>query len=763
MLTQPLRPGVKARPDAPEVAADSPEEPTPPPEKKRLRRRTRYLRYLSWLILGLVVSGGGVVTWVWYDLEQSLPDVTDVFTFVRDGTITIRSADGKILQQKGPATREKLSIQKIPRPLIQAFLSVEDRRFYEHDGVDYQGVLRAIVSNVTAGEVVEGASTVTQQLARMVFLTQEQSVWRKLKEAMLARKIEERMGKEHILERYLNLVYLGSGAYGVADAAWVYFGKKVDQLTLPEVATIAGLPPAPSDYSPLVNPEAAKSRRNIVLQRMADEGYITEVQAEKAQASPLVLKPKFPKRLIVEAPYFTTYIQQELPRYVSRDILEEGGLIVETSLNSQWQKLAERVIKEAIEVDGPGQSFAQAAMVAIDPQSGEVKAMVGGNDFQKSQFNRVTQAQRQPGSTFKTFLYTAAIAAGFSPYDGYQDAPLSIGGYQPQNASRRYYGWMNLREALTQSINVIAVRVLLDVGFDPVIKMAKDMGIQSKMKPVFSLALGSNEATLLEITSGYGTLAARGVHVPVHGIRRVLNRRGEVLYDASKKLKPKQVVDKGSAAIVTWMLRGVVESGTGANAYLPGRPVAGKTGTSEEARDLWFIGYIPQIVTGVWLGNDNNDPTWGASSTAALVWHRFMSKIVVGMKVQKFPPLPSLEGRKGSIKAKPYRGEVRAGKADPSTYSEPAPRSEPERPVRERGAVDVDRPAPSSSPESETPHTAPRDTFEEPSTREEPVPQPPAPAEPAPAPMEPPPPVTEELPPPAAPAEPPPAPEGSPP
>ena len=604
---------------------------------------------LFWLGLGLS-SGLFALGIGWWSLKRTLPDTSSIFTFVRDGTLTIKAADGTILQQSGPATREKLTMGQFPKTTVEAFIAAEDRRFYQHQGVDYQGILRAALSNVVSGDLVQGGSTITQQVARIVFLNQERSITRKLKEAMLAQELERQMPKEQILERYLNLVYLGSGAYGVADAAWVYFSKPVDKLTLPETAMIAGLPPAPSVYSPLVNPETAVKRRNVVLQRMEDAGYISKAEMDQAIAAPLQLKPSTPKRLVIEAPYFTSYVQQELPKYVSPEALELGGLTVETTLNRQWQKAAEKVIKDAVELDGWAEGFGQAALVAIDPRNGQVKALVGGDGYGKSQFNRATQAQRQPGSTFKPLVYTTAIAAGFSPTDGYLDAQYTVDGYKPQNYGKTYRGWVSMRDALTYSVNVVAVKVLIDVGFDPVVKMAKDMGIQSKLMPTYSLALGASEVNLLELTSAYGTLAAQGNAVPPHGITRILNRQGEVLYSAD--FKPKRVVDKGTASILTWMLESVVQSGTGRPAQL-GRPVAGKTGTSEEARDLWFIGYIPQVVTGVWLGNDNNDPTWGSSGTAAHTWREFMTKVVQGMPVQKFPELPSFEGRKGSIKAKP--------------------------------------------------------------------------------------------------------------
>lgn len=619
-------------------------------------KKALYRRRIFWVGVGVVSIGGGVLGYCWwtlYTLDKSLPDVSDMSTFSRDGTLTVKATDGTILSQSGPATREKLKLQEIPDLLVKAFVSIEDRRFYEHGGVDYQGILRAFVSNLLARDFVQGGSTITQQLARVVFLNQERSVLRKVREALLAQKIERELKKAEILERYLNLVYLGSGAYGVADAAWVYFSKPVNELTLAEMATLAGLPPAPSEYSPLVNAEAARKRRNIVLEQMREAGVITAAQAQEAIAQPLALKPSPPKRLQVIAPYFASYVQKELPRYVSKDALEAGGLTVETSLDLQWQKVADKVIKDAVELDGRGQGFDQAALVSIETRTGEVKAMVGGLDYGKSQFNRVTQAQRQPGSTFKGLIYTAAIAAGFSPYDSYEDAPVIFDGYQPNNYGRRFSGWRSMSDALASSVNVVAVKVLVDVGFEPAIKLAHEMGIKSELKPTYSLALGASEVNLLELTNAYGTIANEGNFVEAHGIRRVINQRGDVIYQAH--FPPKLVVDKNSAAIMSWMLQGVVEGGTGGPAYLPERPVAGKTGTSEQARDLWFIGFIPQVVTGVWLGNDDNYPTYGASSTAAYNWKEFMSQVVKGLPVEKFPKLPELEGRKGIIKAQPVQ------------------------------------------------------------------------------------------------------------
>jgi penicillin-binding protein 1A len=597
----------------------------------------------------LVIAGGTTVA----AIRRELPDTANALRYVRTGTLTIKASDGSVLQQTGPATRDKVSLQRMPKYLPEAFIASEDDEFYTHGGVDYRAIVRALYANLTAGEVVEGGSTITQQLARIVFLDQERSLERKVKEALLAQKMEQELSKDKILEQYLNLVYLGSSAYGVADAAWIYFSKGVDELTLGEMAMIAGLAPAPSAYSPLVNPDLAKQRRNIVLQRMVDAGYITSAERDRAMAEALTLKPGAPKNLYSKVPYFTSYIQQQLPQYVSPEEIELGGLTVETTLNPQWQEEAQKTIDYAIRNYGPYEGFGQAALVAIDPRTGEIKALVGGDDFEKSQFNRATQAQRQPGSTFKTFVYATAIAAGFSPNTTYMDAKLVVDGYEPQNYGKRFRGTVSIRDAFAASVNVVAVKTLIDVGFDPVIEMAKRMGIKSELLPAYSLALGSSEVNLLELTNAYGTLANQGNYIEAHGITRILDRFGNVVYQA--QFQPEQAIDAESAAVMSWMLEGVVTEGTGGPASLSDRAVAGKTGTSEKQRDLWFVGYIPQLVTGVWLGNDDNSPTHGASATAAQTWRDFMYPVTDKMPVEEFPELPPLGEWEGSIKAQPVK------------------------------------------------------------------------------------------------------------
>ncbi|MEO1144904.1 MAG: penicillin-binding protein 1A [Cyanobacteria bacterium J06638_22] len=756
----------------------------PRPGKTLAKRRPRSLRplyqsWVSWTVLATIFGTTGVIGASYHTIQQmrsDLPEPEDALTYTRDGTLTIEAVDSTILQQIGPATRESLDWDDIPTQVKEAFLASEDNDFYEHEGVAYRAIARAILANIRAGEVVEGASTITQQLARIVFLDQDQTLERKLREALLAQKMEQELTKNQIFERYINLVYFGGGAYGIADAAWIYFSKSVDELTLPEIAMIVGLAPAPSEFSPLVNQEVALRRRNLVLERMEEAGYITSQEHQTAAATELALTPSTPRNLDSRFPYFTQYVRQQLPLLIDPQDVEIGGLTVETTLNPQMQELARQTVNEAIADYGPGQRFTQAALVAIDPRNGHIHAMVGGNDFGESQFNRVVQAQRQPGSTFKTFIYATAIAGGVSPYKTYVDAKLVVDGYEPKNYGENYSGNQSMRDALIRSINIIAVKVLIEVGFDPAIAMAERMGIRSPLIPAYSLALGSVEVNLLELTGAYGTLATSGTHIEPHGITRVLNRHGEVIYEAD--FAAEQAIDQDSADIMTWMLRGVVTSGTGRNASLGNRPVAGKTGTSEDRRDLWFIGYVPQMVTGVWLGNDDNSPTRGASSTAARVWRNFMNPAVEELPVESFPELPQLRGREATIElqqVRPGRIQEARGPGDDASEDQATESSQDsaqegsnERAPSSERREPSNRTSRSSPPDSPAPSPS---RFERPADiepRVEPVARPQAPAAPPP-PAVPAEPVAPAPPPePAAPVEaapvpaPPPAPEPAP-
>jgi penicillin-binding protein 1A len=614
--------------------------------------KKRWFWVSSGLGLGCLALVGA---WIFVDRSVSQYASVDALNYVRPGTITIKGLDGSILLQTGNATRETIKIWQMPDKLKKAFVAIEDRRFYEHDGVDYKGVTRAFVQNITSKNLVEGASSINQQLARMVYLNQERSFWRKLREVRLAQKLTEGLSKDQILERYLNLVYLGEGTYGVADSAWVYFSKTVDQLTLAEMATLAAMPPAPNKYSPFVNPKFAEQRRNLVLDRMLEAKFITAAEAKTAKAEPLKPKRSPLKREQQAARYFTKYIEQELPQRISAKAIKAGGLTVETTLNPAWQTKAEEIVNSTVR-NNRG-SFGQAAMVSVDPRTGGIRSMVGGTDFETHQFNRVTQAKRQPGSTFKPIVYATAIAGGISPNKSYLDAPFDVDGYKPKNAGKKFKGYISMHDALINSVNIIAIKILIDTGFQPVIDNAKSMGIESKLEPYYSLALGGLEVDLLELTSAYTTFANRGLHNPTHGITRVIDQKGHIIYQ--NKPQPTKVFEPGTTAIMTWMMRGVVNEGTATSAQI-GRPVAGKTGTTDKERDLWFIGFVPQLVTGVWLGNDNNRPTGNASSTAAFAWSRFMRTAVTDFPAQDFPARPdNLSGRKPELKLDPIHPRYR--------------------------------------------------------------------------------------------------------
>jgi penicillin-binding protein 1A len=610
-------------------------------------------RPLFWagLTTGAAAIGLGV-GWVVVDQSVSKYSMKDPLSFAREGTRTFTGADGTKLLQVGSDTSETLKLWQFPDRVKKAFIAIEDRRFYEHDGVDYKGVVRAIWTNISTRGLAEGASSITQQVARMVYLDNDKNFTRKLKEIRLAQKIEKEIGKDQILERYLNLVYLGEGTYGVADAAWVYFGKTVDQLNLQETATIAALPPAPNKYSPFKSPKFAQERRNLVLTRMQEAGFISADEMKTAQAAPLSLKRKEHKQKFQQGRYFTKYVEQEIEsgKYLSKEALAQGGLTIETTLNPRWQELAEEVVQSTVRNNSG--SFSQAALVSVDPRSGAIRAMVGGKDFEKNQFNRVVQAKRQPGSTFKPILYTTAIAGGISPDKTYVDAPFQVDNYKPKNAGKSHKGSISMRGALTNSINIVAVKILIDTGFQPVMDLAHKMGIESELKPYYSLALGGLEVNMLEMANAYSTFPTGGMHDKVHSIQRIIDRKGNVLYE--NKLNPQRILETNNVAIAISLMRGVVNEGTGTPAQLPGRPVAGKTGTTDKERDLWFIGYIPQVVTAVWLGNDDNRPTGNASSTAAYAWGRFMSQAVKDMPVQQFP-VPDYAKQKAEIKLDPVR------------------------------------------------------------------------------------------------------------
>jgi penicillin-binding protein 1A len=573
-------------------------------------------------------------------------------------------------------SREKLSSDAIPPLVEKAFIAAEDRRFYHHNGVDLYGISRAMVRNISRGSVEEGASTITQQLARTVFLSQDRTLIRKVKEAALAGKLERQLSKQQILAEYLNLVYLGSSAYGVSDAAWVYFSKTPEQLTLPEAALIAGLPPAPSVYSPLVNADLALQRRRIVLRRMREQGFITSAQEAEAANTPLALKPADPKYFDSSAPWYSSWVALELPRVLTKEQMEVGGLTVRTGMNPAMQAEAQKVINARA-------GSMEGGLVAMEPGTGLVRAIVGGKDFNRSQFNRAVQALRSPGSTFKLFAYTAALEAGMKPEDTVNDKTRCYKeGWPPKEFCIKGAGKISMTQAVAQSKNAAAVAVAEKVAYPRVVDVARRLGITGTVGEYPSMVLGSNEKSMLEMTAAFAAINNRGVYVEPTPFEEILGPDGQLLYSRRIDGKPpKRAVSSDVADAMTWMLQRVVSGGTGTGAGLSDRPAAGKTGTAEGARDLWFIGSIPQLTTSVWFGYDANTKTGSSSAQAAAAWGAFMAAITKTMPVQEFPPKPLLEG-----KFVPY--------VPPKEKKKPAP--EPERRERQEPWEPPDAMAPDS-------------------------------------------------------------------
>ncbi|NJN85042.1 MAG: FHA domain-containing protein [Leptolyngbyaceae cyanobacterium SL_7_1] len=526
--------------------------------------------------------------------------------------------------------------------LPKAVIASEDSRFYWHMGVDPIGTLRALVTNVIGGEIREGGSTLTQQLARSIYrdyVGTEDSAGRKIREAIVALKLETFRSKDFLLLTYLNRVYLGIDAYGFEDAAQFYFGKSARELTLSEAATLVGILPAPNRINPIQDYDTAVEYRNRVINRMLTQGMVSQEEAQQARRSRIEINPAAIEELRgTIAPYFYSHIFDELEGLLGTQLAQEGNFIVESTLNPQFQSSAEATLQRSIASSGVASGFSQGALVTLDSSTGEVLAMVGGVDFQESQFNRATQALRQPGSTFKAFAYTAAIEQGISPGTSYSCSSLEWGG-QVFDGCRRGAGSMDMYDGIAYSENVIALRVAQEAGLNRTVEAAQRLGIQSELNPVPGLVLGQSEVTLLELTGAYGTLANEGKKNRPHGIRRILDSSDctdrndrqtcRVIYDYAQDARANvAVLDPAVANTTTDLLQGVVQYGTGRGAYL-GLGEAGKTGTNNDNVDLWFVGYIPrqQLVTGIWFGNDDNSPTNGASAQAAELWGDYMEQV----------------------------------------------------------------------------------------------------------------------------------------
>ncbi len=560
-------------------------------------------------------------------LLPETPELSDIWDQKGAPSITFLDRNGQILMKRGARYGSLVPLDELPKHLIDAFLAIEDRRFYQHYGIDLRGLSRAVWVNYQEGRLAQGGSTLTQQLAKNLFLTPERTFERKIQEMLLAMWLEANLSKNEILTLYLNRIYLGAGTYGVEAAAQYYFGKSARDVSIAEAALIAGLPQAPSRYAPTNNIEGAHRRANLVLNKMVEIGAATHGEVFAARVQPATLVET---EASGSANYFVDWVTEELSELIGRP---DVNVIVQTTFDPDLQLKAELALLSALEPKRLQLNADQTAIVTMDLDGG-VRAMIGGTSYDDSQFNRAAQAKRQPGSAFKPFVYLAGLEEGMTPESVMEDAPLTVDKWQPQNASGSYRGFVTLTTAMEKSINTVAVRVSETVGRDKVIEVARRLGIESDLSPNPSIALGTSEVSLLELTSAYVPFASGGEMNKRYGILSVKIPDGITLYERPQVLKDR-VMKREHAAEMTYMLYKVMQEGTGRAAQLSDRPAAGKTGTSQDFRDAWFVGYTPSLVTGVWVGNDDGEPMKrvGGGSLPAQFWKNFMDRAHYGTEV----------------------------------------------------------------------------------------------------------------------------------
>jgi len=578
-----------------------------------------------WLGLGIVLLA--------FSWAMELPETQNLAVPNRAPTVTILANDGSVLARRGSGFAGAVNVDDLPPHVPHAFIAIEDRRFYSHAGIDPVGITRAMVANLKAMGVVQGGSTITQQLAKNLFLKPDRTLKRKVQETMLALWLESEYSKDELLTLYLNRVYFGAGAYGLEAAAQRFFDKPATQLTVPEAAMLAGLVKAPSRLAPTNNPEGAQARANVVIDAMRRYGYLADPDADTASAFPAELA----QRATTEAGYAVDWIEEQLADYVGR---ADRDIVIETTIDPDLQIAAVGAIKSGLALVGEAANVSQGALVAMSP-NGAVRALVGGREYRRSQFNRAITAKRQPGSAFKTFVYLTALERGMTPVTIRRDAPIRVANYTPSNFSDKYEGDVTLMRALSKSINTVAVRLTHEAGPGTVARTARRMGITSDLRADLSLALGSSEVTLAELTGAYAPLANGGRGVFTHIITRVsmANEDGgtDVLFERTGD-GPGRVIARANVARMNAMLGETIATGTGRRAQID-RPAAGKTGTSQDNRDAWFVGYTADIVAGVWVGNDD-----GASMVKvtggklpAQIWANFMTAAHTGKPVRNLP------------------------------------------------------------------------------------------------------------------------------
>lgn len=588
---------------------------------------------------------------VYRSLSKQLPDPDLANARGRDQSTIITDRNGnQLVKLYAEENRQDVDLRKMPTHLKQAVIATEDRRFYEHEGVDPLGILRALMTDVMTKSVAQGGSTITQQYVKQAFVTSERTLKRKLQEAILAQKIESKYSKDEILERYLNTIYFGHGSYGVESAARTYFGKSVESLSPAESAMIAGVIKSPARYSPYLEPENALSRRNTVLKQMLDQGYIDEATYATAKATPVTVAGI--KSRTALAPYFVEWVKEQLVEKYGERMVYRGGLKVTTTIDMKAQAAAEASIRSNLDrKDDPS-----AALVSLDPETGAIVAMVGGRDFASQQFNVATQGKRQPGSAFKTFVLATALDDGVSPERSYASGAMKLAvGDQVWSVTGAHGSakTMRLRQATEQSVNSVYAQLILQVGADEVVETAEKLGISKGITPVPAIALGGLEKGVspLDMAEAYGTLAAGGMHAEPYGIARVTDAKGKELFRVSPK--PDKALDPAVAYLTTDILKGVISRGTGKSAAI-GRPAAGKTGTTQQYRDAWFVGYTPDLVTAVWVGypdaqremtNVHGRAVTGGSFPAN-IWAQFMKNALKGVEEHEFTRPGGLESAK---------------------------------------------------------------------------------------------------------------------
>lgn len=608
------------------------------PGAKVKKRPSAFWRFMRWAMIKSLYWGSVLALWtaiavggvlVYYGIQ--LPQMSEWAVPERPPNIKIVAINGEMVANRGDTGGETVELEDLPAHVPQAVIAIEDRRFRRHPGLDLRGLARATVRNITAGGLREGGSTLTQQLAKNLFLTHERSFKRKVQEALLAIWLEAEFTKDEIIELYLNRVYFGAGAYGVDAAARRYFGKPATRLSVGEAATLAGLLVAPSRLQPNRFPDAAHERAKLVLRAMVREGYIDQGVAQHHSVKPV--RTIAPNRIGSEN-YFADWIMDRVPDLIGssrRDIL------VETTLDLGLQWSGERIIRETLAAQGGALEVRQGALVAMD-ETGAIKAMIGGRSYADSRFNRAAVAMRQPGSAFKPFVYLAALEAGMTPETKRRDAPITIDGWTPRNYSREYKGVVSLRQALSESLNTVAASLTQEVGADTVARTAQRLGMTSPLAAHPSLALGTSEVTLLDLSGAYAPLANGGYRVEPHAIWRITDTEGNVLFERLGG-HGKRVISAQVLAYMNDMMAETLVRGTGKRAQLDDREAGGKTGTSQGFRDAWFVGYTPTLITGVWFGNDDNSPTNRASGgrIAASAWQTFMTEAHYGLPVTVLP------------------------------------------------------------------------------------------------------------------------------